>query len=114
MRQSAVFLVVFGALTVAQMAWAFQDAPCQDEGKRAVDDLIERWEWESFWDGSTSGFRYQPRANAKVDVFWNTDLIGMCSLDLGSCTAYERNGTRLGQFTLSDRVLFEKECFLHA
>ena len=44
------------------------------------------------------------RANAKVEVFWNTDLIGMCSLELGSCTAYERNGGRLGQFALSERL----------
>lgn len=104
MRQLTAFLVVFGAFTAAQAAWALQD-PCQDEGKRAVDDLVERWTWESFWDGATSGFQYRPRANARVDVFWNTDLIGLCSPDLGSCTAYERNGARLGQFALSaDRL----------
>jgi len=103
MRKSTAFVVFFGTLTVAQAASAFQDT-CQDEGRRAVDELLERWTWESFWDGSTSGFRYQPRGKATVEVFWNADLIGMCSLELGACTAYGRNGSRLGQFALSEHL----------
>jgi hypothetical protein len=98
-----VVLIVFGALTVTPGIRASQD-PCQDEGTRTIDVLIERWTWESFWDGATSGFQYQPRANAKADVFWNNDLIGMCSPELGACTAYDRNGVRLGRFALSGRL----------
>lgn len=100
MRCLVVVLGVLGALWATPWAWTFQD-PCQDEGKRAIDELVERWTWELFWDGGTSGFQYQPRANARADVFWNPDLIGMCSPELGTCTAYERNGARLGQFALS-------------
>ena len=103
MRRLTAVLIVFGGLTVAPGIWAFQD-PCQDEGKRAIDGLVERWTWESFWDGGTSGFQYQPRAKATVEIFWNTDLIGMCPLGLGTCTAYERNGARLGQFAMADPV----------
>jgi len=89
---------------VARVAWAFQ-GPCQDEGKRILDELIERWTWESFWDGGTSGFQYEPRTNANVDVFWNASFVGMCSLELGSCTSYERNDARLGQFAISTKLL---------
>ena len=104
MRRLTAVLIVFGALTMVPGIRAFQD-PCQDEGKRTIDELIGRWMWESFWDGGTSGFQYHPRAKATVDVFWNGDLIGMCSLDLGSCTAYERNEARLGQFAMAaDRL----------
>jgi hypothetical protein len=104
LRQSIVVLVVFGALADAPGGRASQDALCLEEGKRAFDDLVERWTWESFWDGSTSGFRYRPRANGEAEVFWNADMVGMCSQQLGSCTAYERSGGRLGQFALSSRV----------
>jgi len=100
MRCLTAVLICFGGLTVAPGIWGFQD-PCQDEGKRAVDELVERWRWESFWNGGTSGCQDRPRAKATVDVFWNADLIGMCSLDLGSCTAYERNGARLGQLAMA-------------
>jgi hypothetical protein len=103
MRQSTALLVIFSALTAAHAARAFQDS-CKDEGKRVVDELLERWTWESFWDGSTSGFRYQPRVKATAEVFWNTDLAGMCSMELGSCTSYGRAGAGLGQFALSERV----------
>src|SRR6266404_4507850 len=91
-------------LAIPWSAMALQN-PCQDEGNRTVDELIERWKWESFWNGGTSGFRYQPRANATVDVFWNAELIGMCSLEIGSCTAYERTAAPFGQFvTSADRL----------
>jgi len=104
MRCLTVTLVLFSALTVTQGISAFQ-GPCQDEGKHAMDGLIQRWTWEWFWDGEISGFQYQPRAKATVEMFWNTDLVGMCSLGLASCTAYERNGARLGQFAMAaDRL----------
>jgi hypothetical protein len=103
MRHQTVGLIVFGTLTVAPGIWAFQ-APCQDEGKHALDELIQRWTWESFWDGATSGFRYQSRSKATVEIFWNADLIGMCLPGLGACTAYGRDGARLGQFAMADPV----------
>ena len=101
MRHPTAFAAIYGAVIVAQAAWAFQ-VPCQDEGKRVLESLTERWEWEAFWDGKTSGFQYQPRGNATTEVFWNPGFSGMCSLEIGACTAYERNGVRLGRFTLSE------------
>ena len=96
MRHSSALLVFFGALMCAQAARAWQGS-CPDKGEGVFGELIERWTWESFWEGRTSGFQYKPQAKATVDVFWNANLVGMCSQDLGSCTAYERLGIGLGQ-----------------
>jgi len=105
MRQSNVLLVFLSMLVCALAAQGGQGT-CPDEGHGIVDALIERWTWESYWEGRTSGFQYTPQARATMGVFWNSDVVGMCSQDFGSCTAYERLGIGLGQWTgAADRAL---------
>jgi hypothetical protein len=88
---------ILSAATLSS-ALAFQDLPCESEGKRVLADVADRWEWESFWDGGTSGFQYMPKTRSTAIAFWNSDLGGICSAELGACTAYERSGAQLGEF----------------
>jgi len=108
-RLTALQLVFIAATFDARLL--VSQSPCHDEGKHAIDDLLARWSWELFWDGETSGFRYHPRAKAKVNVFWNAELTGMCSVDLGLCTAYERGKGGLRQFRMAENFLGRKDLY---
>ncbi len=85
-------------------AAAFQDQ-CGRSGDETFGELIERWSWETFWKGHTGGFHYQPKSKASAEVFWNAELVGMCSLELSACVAYERERSTIGQLALAvDKV----------
>jgi hypothetical protein len=108
MRFVPAFLFLIEAIVFAPHAFAFQES-CERQATRTFDELITVWTWESFWDGKTNGFRYQSSKNAVIDVFWNANTAGMCSLELGSCTAYELRGTTVGPFLLATSRLREKD-----
>ena len=75
--------------------------PCEGEANRIFERLIERWAWELYWDGSVTGVSYQPRQRATIEVFWNAEVVGICSPEAAWCTSYERNGASIGQFITS-------------
>src|SRR5581483_7038207 len=90
-----MIVIVLPSATVA-----FQ-TPCPEAASRLFGQLLDRWAWEFFWNDATGGFRYQPRSSADVNLFWNGELVGMCSIDIGSCSAYERRDATLGPFITS-------------
>lgn len=73
-------------------------APCQEQASRILEQLIGRWEWESYWDGAVTAVRYQSHQNATVEVFWNAELVGVCSPQVSGCALYERKGASIRQF----------------
>ncbi len=80
------------------------DVGCNGEAASRLSQIRERWQWEMFWD---AGVKIPPDAAGKrihVEVFWNRDEVGFCSLDLGSCAKYAIIGDMLGQMTASAAI----------
>jgi hypothetical protein len=60
-----------------------------------INQLIERWRWEQYWNGATDlGPLYRTGRAFQALLFWHADSmfpgVGFCSADLGICL-YDKN-----------------------
>jgi len=70
---------------------------CAEDATSRLERLHERWRWEMFWKSGIQRSRYTLGRRVSIELFWNNDQLGFCSLGLDSCALYTSSKSALGE-----------------